>query len=124
MTDDDLDRALLALPLETPGAGLRPRILAATVWREPATFRPWELWLLGTLVALAVWLCIDILTAPVMLSARPHAVTDALEFVAVMLRAAGLTSPVTLFWLAVGLSSAWWISHLTLMPQPRIIGKR
>ena len=118
MTDDELERALHALPLELAPPELRPRILAATVWSAPATFRPWELRLLGTLVALAVWLCLDILTA------RPHAVADALASAGSVLRASGVTSLATIFWLAIGLSSAWWISHLTLMPQPRIAGKR
>lgn len=118
MTDDELDRALLALPLEVPPPDLRRRILAATVWHEPATFRPWELWVLGTLVALAVWLCIDILAA------RPHALAQLTDLAVSAVRLSGLTSLTTLFWLSVGLSSAWWISHLTLMPQPRIVGKR
>ena len=37
MTDDDLDRALFALPLEEPPADLHGRILAATVLRPAPT---------------------------------------------------------------------------------------
>ena len=120
MIDDELERALLALPLGVPAADLRPRILAATVRRAPAAFRPRELCLLGTLAALAVWLRLRI----DVLSARPHAGADALRLVGAELRASGATSLTTIFWLAIGLSSAWWISHLTLMPQPRIAGTR
>ncbi len=43
MTDDELDRALFALPLEEPPADLHGRILAATVLRPAPTFRVWEL---------------------------------------------------------------------------------
>ena len=100
MTDDPLDRALLALPLEEPPADLRPRILAATVLAPPPAFRPWELWLVVTLTACAAWLCIDVV--------RSGAV------------ASWLANPATLLWLAIGGSSVWWISNLTLMPQPRI----
>ena len=40
MTDDELDRALFALPLEEPPADLRARILAATVCGSAPAFRP------------------------------------------------------------------------------------
>jgi hypothetical protein len=63
MTDDELERALFALPLEEPPAGLRDRILAATVARPRLTFRAWEIWLIGTLVALMVWLTVLVATS-------------------------------------------------------------
>jgi hypothetical protein len=100
MTDDDLDRALFALPLAEPPSDLRARILAATVLAQPPAFRMWELWLLGTLLGLAAWLCVDALQT------GPHAVAA--------------VTPSTLFWFAVGLSSVWWISNLTLMPRPSV----
>ena len=100
MTHDDLERALLALPLEEPPGDLRPRILAATVLAGPPAFRTWELWLVGTLTACAAWLCVDVVRSGVL--------------------ATWLWSPTTLLWLAIGGSSVWWISNLTLMPQPRI----
>lgn len=62
---------------------------------EPA-FRLWELWLLGTLLALAAGLT------------------------ALAIAAGALATPATFFWFAVGLSSLWWISNLTLMPQPSV----
>ena len=58
---DELDRALFALPLETPPPGLRESILNATVYAqaraalEPVA-RPWEAWLAGGALAVAVWL--------------------------------------------------------------------
>ena len=100
MTDDELDAALLALPLPAPPAGLRERILAATVLREQPAFAPWEFGVLGALAACATLACLD-----------PHA----LAFVSQR-----LLDPATLAWLAVGTSSAWWISNLTLMPSSSI----
>lgn len=118
MTDDELDRALRALPLDEPPAGLRQQILAATVLRPPATFRPWEIWLLGTLLALAAWLCVDVV------SAGPAAAANGLARISGWVRDSGVTSPTILFWLGIGFSSVWWISHLTLMPQQRIAGTK
>lgn len=102
MTDDELERALRALPLEEPPAELRGRVLAAVAAPPQPALRPWELPVLGTVVALAVWLC---LVAPTL---------------GALARATGLISLSTLLWCAIGLSSAWWISHLTLMPTPRV----
>jgi len=113
MTDDELERALLALPLELPPADLRPRILAATVLAGQPAFRWWELWSIGTLAALAVWLCIDVVHA------GPHALA-ALGRMSAALTTAGLASPMTLFWLALGASSALWISNPTFMPRLRV----
>ena len=63
MDDAALERALFALPLEEPPADLRGRILAATVYRPALPFKMWEVWVIGTLMALAVWLMIAVLTA-------------------------------------------------------------
>ena len=112
MTDDDLDRALAALPLAEPPPDLLPRILAATVFAAPPAFRLWELWLLGTLLALAAWLCVDLVHA------GPRALAAGLT--AVGLGARTLATPSLFFWFAIGLSSLWWISNLTLMPQPSV----
>ena len=113
MTDDELDRALFALPLEEPPADLRPRILAATILRAPAPFKVWEYWLLGTAVAFAVW------CTYFMLASTPAATERFLDNAGALVRTTGLASLGTLFWLAIGMSSAWWISSLTLMPRPR-----
>ncbi len=73
MTDDDLDRALFALPLATPPPGMRDHILAmtATATFATATFanaaRPArslvfgrvEIALFGALIALATWVTIS-----------------------------------------------------------------
>jgi hypothetical protein len=54
--DDDLDRLLFAMPLEEPPADLRASILRATIYRPAFALKPWELWMCGSIAALAVWL--------------------------------------------------------------------
>jgi len=111
MTDDELDRALLALPLAEPPPELRPRILAATVLAQPPAIRLWELWLVGTLLGLGAWLCVDLVHA------GPRALAAGLAAVG---GSGGIASPATLLWLAVGISAVWWISNPTLMLAPRV----
>lgn len=73
MTDDDLDRALFALPLATPPPGMRDHILAMTAnatfanatfanAARPArslVFGRVEIALFGALIALATWVTIS-----------------------------------------------------------------
>jgi hypothetical protein len=120
MTHDDdftdLDRMLAALPLEEPPAGLHARILTATVYRPAPAFRAWEVWAVGTLVALTVWSLWLIATAP-------SAGARFGEFAARLVEDGGFTSLTTLLWLAVGISAAWWISQLSF-PSPRRVRSR
>ncbi len=109
---DDLDRALAALPLEEPPAALRARIMAATVYRAAPEVHAWEVWLIGTLVACGAWLVWAVASAPRAGERLVDAVTQATA-------SAGLTSDYTLLWLAVGVSTAWWISQLTFPSPPR-----
>ncbi len=55
---DELDRALLALPLEEPPAGLRSSILFATAYRRAPAFSFWEVTFMGVLGAVGVWLLV------------------------------------------------------------------
>jgi len=112
MTDDELDRALFALPLEQPPPDLRRKIMAATVLRPVPTFRQWELWALAAAlvaIGLTIW---GIATTPEAGSRIGYAIV-------VSVRALGLFSRSTYVWLAVGLSSVWWISSLPFMAPPR-----
>jgi hypothetical protein len=109
--DDDLDRALAALPLEEPPAALHARIMAATVHRPAPLVRSWELWLVGTLIAVAGWLTWLLLSAP-------HATERLIGVVSRTLETSGFTSEYTVLWLAVGVSAAWWISQLSV-PRSR-----
>ena len=105
--DDDLDRAIAALPLADPPAGFHARVLAATVYRPEPAVRNWEVWLIGTLVAVAAWLTWAVAGTT---SASQRIVETLVDTV----QTAGLTSTYTVLWLAVGVSAAWWISQLTV----------
>ena len=105
--DDDLDRALDALPLEDVPAGLHARIMAATVYRPQPAVQGWEMWLAGTLVAVATWLIWVLVSAPGATERIGMTLTRAMD-------ASGLSSEYTVLWLAVGVSAAWWISQLTI----------
>jgi hypothetical protein len=109
---DDLDRALAALPLEEPPAGLHARIMAATVYRPAPAVQAWEVWLIGTLVACGAWLVWFVASAP-------HATERLVDAVTRTLETTGLTSDYTLLWLAIGASIAWWISMLTVPSRRR-----
>jgi hypothetical protein len=114
--DDALDRALAALPPEEPPADLHARIMAATAYAPPSlplAGSGWELWVVVTALALAVWLGSLVLTAP-------HLTNRAIETTAHLAEAGGLTSITTLLWLAVGGSAAWWISLLGFRRGGRI----
>jgi hypothetical protein len=113
MTDDELDRALFALPLEEPPADLHGRIMAATALRPAPTFATWEWLLLVVAVSLTTaataWI---FLSAPGSVHALGYAIEDGL-------RALGFYSRATYIWIAIGISSLWWISSLNFMPNPR-----
>ncbi len=111
MTDDELERALFALPLEEPPADLRRRILGATVYRPRLIFRTAEVWGLGTALAIMVWLSWYVLTGVPHLGAK---VTFVFASVSGVL-ASALPAHVWL-WMALGVSSAIWISQVSLMP--------
>ena len=117
MTHDDdfadLDRMLAALPLEEPPAGLRARILTATVYRPAPAVRPWEVWLVSTFAAIAVWLTWVV-------ASSPHAGERFVDATSRIMEAGGLTSVTTALWLAVGVSAAWWISQLSVPSTRRI----
>ena len=113
MTDDELDRALFALPLEEPPADLHRQIMAATVLRVAPTFRAWELAVLAATVVL-----VGLLTAWIF-ATTPHAGSRLADSIVAALRALGLFHRATYVWLAVGLSSVWWISSLPFMASPR-----
>ena len=117
MTHDDdfadLDRMLAALPLEESPAGLRARILTATVYRPEPAVKPWETWLIGTFVALAAWVVW-------LIGTEPNAGERLVDATSRLIDAGGLNSLTTVLWLGVGISAAWWISQLTIPSARRI----
>ena len=54
-SDDALDRALFALPLEEPPDGLRASILTATAYRPAPAFAVWEIAAIVALAAVGIW---------------------------------------------------------------------
>jgi hypothetical protein len=110
--DDDLDRAIAALPLAEPPAGFHARVMAATVYRPEPAVRGWEVWVLGTLVAVAAWLTWLVAYTP----RAAQQIADAALYA--VQTTAGLTTTYTVLWLAVGVSAAWWISQLSV-PKTR-----
>lgn len=113
MTEDELDRALFALPLEEPPADLHARIMAATALRPLPTFAPWEWVLLVVAISLTVALTTWMFgSSPGSVHRLGYAVMSGLYNI-------GLYSRATYVWLAIGVSSVWWISSLNFMPKHR-----
>jgi hypothetical protein len=54
-SDDELDRALFALPLEEPPESLRASILTATIYRPAPAFAPWEIAGIAAVAAIGLW---------------------------------------------------------------------
>jgi hypothetical protein len=113
-SDEELERALFALPLEEPPADLRASILTATIYRPAVPVKPWEIWAAGALCAVLVWL--------LLLIARGGAVST-VETVSAYITSglALLAQPQTLFWIAIGAGAAFWISQLNLTVMPEAL---
>ncbi len=104
-SDDALDAALFALPLEEPPADLRASILAATVYRPAPAFSPTEIIGVGVVLALATWLTVLVLS-------NGAQFTMALEFAGGgLLRSFSNAS--VLAWVAVGGATAIWMQFFT-----------
>jgi hypothetical protein len=108
-SDDELERALFAMPLEEPPAELRASILAGTIYRAPAPFKAWEVWTLGAIVGLAVWLVWLIVAG---------GADSAMETIGIIggYITAFFTQPLNLVWLTLGGATALWMSQLNLTP--------
>lgn len=112
-SDDELERALFALELEEPPSGLRDSILAATIYRPPVAFKPWEVWSVGALCAVLTWLLVLVAQG----SATPaFTAFDSYINEGLML----FSQPATLLWIALGGGAAFWISQLNLTPAPGV----
>lgn len=119
MTDDELERALFALPLEEPPADLRARIFAVTIACPRLTFRAWEIWAVGTVAAFTVWLAFLVATsAPDAGGAIAGAMSYGVD------QFAGAITTAALMWLGLGVSFVVWVSALTLPSSRRKITDR
>lgn len=112
-SDDALDAALFALPLEEPPADLRASILTATVYRPAPAFALWEVALLAIATAVLAWLVA--LVAQGGLSLFAHTVS-----VIGLTVGRSLSNVTTLAWIAAGGAAAFWISIFTAS-QPATI---
>lgn len=112
-SDDELERALFALPLEEPPADLRASILAATVYRPPMQVKAWEVWAFGAVSALLAWL--------LFLVAKGGAAPEFTAFEAYVNEGLKLfMQPSTLFWIALGGGASIWISQMNLTVAPGV----
>jgi hypothetical protein len=112
MTDAEIERALFALPLEEPPADLHARILAATIHRPRQIFQVWEIWVIGTLLAVMFWLGFQVFS-------MPHATDRLVQSAAFAIDDFGRAMASGMgVWALLGLSTAVWISFLSL-PQSR-----
>jgi hypothetical protein len=102
-SDEELERALFALPLEQPPADLRASILAATVYKAPPLLSRWELAGLGALVVAIAWLCWMIAMGGLPLF--NHSLQSIAETVG-----RALSNTLTVSWLAAGGATAIWLS--------------
>jgi hypothetical protein len=109
---DDLDRALFALPLEAPPAGLRASIMNATVYANvPRTaaslVAPWEIWVCGVSLAVVAWLLIAAVNHQSYAAVVIGDIISAVRVFAV---------PATLSWFAVGCvlaATVWYLGDST-----------
>ena len=117
-SDDALDRALFALPLEEPPADLRAAILTATVYRPAPLFKPWEIALIGSIAAIATWLIgLVVLGGGTLFVHSLEAIGSTSEDL--------LSNYSTLAWIAAGGAVAIWLSIFTgFQPSARGVNAR
>jgi hypothetical protein len=105
---DDLERAILELPLEEPPDGLRASILLATAYHHhhrPA-FSFLELATVGTLGAVALWLVISIALGGGSLFVHTLAAIGSAF-------SRSFSNSAVLAWLAAGGATALWLTLFT-----------
>jgi uncharacterized membrane protein YdjX (TVP38/TMEM64 family) len=105
-SDDALDRALFALPLEEPPSDLRGHILAATAYRPAPAFSVWEVAVLGTVAAVTLWFVILIAMG------GGGLFWHTLGTIASSIGSA-LSNVTSLAWLGAGLMTAFWLTFFT-----------
>ncbi len=113
---DALERALFALPLEEPPAGLRASILLATAYRTRPAFSVAELVVIGALGAIGIWLFVLLALGGGALFV--HTLQTIGTFVSRI-----LSSATTLAWLAAGGATALWLSLFT-GSQPLVVASQ
>ena len=115
--DDDLDRLLFAMALEEPPPDLRASILRATIYRPAFALKPWELWMCGSIAALAVWL------VTLIVRDGGAAFMRTVSAIGTTVAHVMLTQN-TWLWLAAGIGAAFWLMILNPAPMPAPLFKR
>jgi hypothetical protein len=116
-SDDALDRALFALPLEEPPDGLRASILTATVYRPAPPFAVWEVTGIAALVAIGVWFSVLIALGGGTLFVHTFAtIGQTLTQV--------LSNVSNLAWTAAGIATAAWLTLFTGSQPFALAGQR
>jgi hypothetical protein len=102
-SDDALDRALFALPLEEPPESLRASILTATIYRPVPAFAPWEIAGIGAVAAIGIWFAVLIALGGGTLFVHTLS-TIGETFTHVF------SSVANLAWIAAGIATATWLT--------------
>jgi hypothetical protein len=116
-SDDALEAALFALPLEEPPEGLRASILTATVYRPAPAFMPWEIAGIGVVAAIGVWLAVMIAMGGGTLFV--HSLGSIGETLA-----HAFSNGANLAWTAVGIATAVWLTLFTGSQPLALVGQR
>jgi hypothetical protein len=104
---DELERAIMELPLEEPPDGLRASILLATAYHRPApAFSIYDFAGIGTLGAIALWLIVLLVSGGGALFVETLATISS-----VVLRS--FSNVAFLSWLAAGGATALWLTLFT-----------
>ena len=103
---DELERAILELPLEEPPEGLRASILLATAYRPAPAFSFVELAAVGSIGAIAIWLLVLLVLGGGSLFVHTLATIGS-----VLSRTFSNVS--FLAWLAAGGATALWLTLFT-----------
>ncbi len=106
MTMDELERAILKLPLEEPPEGLRASILLATAYRPAPAFSFVELATLGALGAVGLWLVVQLVLGGGSLFVQTLGTIGS-----VLSRT--LSNGAVLAWVAAGGATALWLTLFT-----------
>lgn len=106
MNMDDLERAILELPLEEPPDGLRASILLATAYRPGPAFSFLELAALGTMGAVALWLIVSLVLGGGSLFVHTLAAIGSAF-------SRSFSNTAVLAWLAAGGATALWLTLFT-----------
>lgn len=113
MDDQELERAILELPLEEPPEGLRASVLLATAYRPAPAFSFPELVVLGSLGAVALWL-----VALLVMEGGSLFVHTLATIGSILSRT--FSNAAVLAWLAAGGATALWLTLFT-GSQPLVV---